>query len=108
MPTTVQNLSGGSERASLLYSGLFYACGLLGVLVSGHTDDVGSEASNLALSNARASAVKQHLVAEEGIDAGRLATKGFGATQPVADNGTDAGRARNRRVDVVITPKGAN
>lgn len=79
-----------------------------GVLVSGHTDDVGSEASNLALSNARAAAVKQHLVAEEGIDAGRLATRGFGATQPVADNGTDAGRARNRRVDVVITPKGAN
>ena len=75
------------------------------VLVSGHTDDVGSDASNQALSERRAAAVKDYFVGTEGIDADALATKGFGSTQPVADNGTDAGRARNRRVDVVITPK---
>lgn len=75
------------------------------VLVSGHTDDVGSDASNQALSERRATAVKDYFVGTEGIDAGALATKGFGSTQPVAGNGTDAGRARNRRVDVVITPK---
>ena len=75
------------------------------VLVSGHTDDVGSDASNQALSERRAAAVKDYFVGTEDIDAGALATKGFGSTQPVADNGTDAGRARNRRVDVVITPK---
>lgn len=75
------------------------------VLVSGHTDTVGSDASNQALSERRAAAVKDYFVGSEGIDAGALATRGFGSTQPVADNGTDAGRARNRRVDVVITPK---
>jgi outer membrane protein OmpA-like peptidoglycan-associated protein len=75
------------------------------VLVSGHTDYVGSAASNDKLSNDRAAAVKAYLVAQGGVAADSLATQGFGATQPVADNGTDAGRARNRRVDVVITPK---
>lgn len=77
------------------------------VLISGHTDTVGSNASNQALSSARAEAVKAHLVGVEGIAADTLLTKGFGSTQPVEDNGTDAGRARNRRVDVVITPKGS-
>ena len=50
-------------------------------------------------------AVRDYFVDNEGVAAGALATKGFGSTQPVADNGTDAGRARNSRVDVVITPK---
>ena len=49
--------------------------------------------------------MKAYFVAEEGIAADTLVTKGFGSTQPVADNGSDAGRARNRRVDVVITPR---
>jgi outer membrane protein OmpA-like peptidoglycan-associated protein len=75
------------------------------VLVSGHTDNVGSDASNQALSERRAAAVKDHFVRVEGLAADALATKGFGSTQPVADNGTDAGRARNRRVDVVIDPR---
>lgn len=75
------------------------------VLISGHTDNVGSAASNQALSERRASAVKAYFVDKEGIAADALVTKGFGSAQPVADNATDAGRARNRRVDVVITPK---
>lgn len=74
------------------------------ILISGHTDDVGSAASNRALSERRAAAVRDHFVREEGIPAARLVVRGFGDTQPVADNATDAGRARNRRVDVVITP----
>lgn len=78
------------------------------VLISGHTDNVGSDASNQSLSSARAEAVKAFLAKDEGIAPDSLVTKGFGSTQPVADNGSDAGRARNRRVDVVITPKGAN
>ncbi|MEO6154161.1 MAG: OmpA family protein [Thermomonas sp.] len=76
-----------------------------GVLISGHTDNVGSQASNQTLSTARANAVKAYLVSEEAIPAASLATQGFGSTQPVADNGTDAGRSRNRRVDVVISPR---
>ena len=75
------------------------------VLVSGHTDNVGSDASNQALSQRRAAAVKDYFVGKEGIAAESLVTRGFGSTQPVADNGAEAGRARNRRVDVVITPK---
>ena len=75
------------------------------VSITGHTDDVGSDASNQGLSEQRAAAVKAHLVTVEGLAAEALATKGFGSTQPVADNGTDAGRARNRRVDVVIDPR---
>jgi outer membrane protein OmpA-like peptidoglycan-associated protein len=49
--------------------------------------------------------VKTYLVGEEGIAADSLVTQGFDSSQPVADNNTDASRARNRRVDVVITPK---
>ncbi len=75
------------------------------VLISGHTDNTGSPASNQALSTGRANAVKAYLVSEEGIAAESLATQGFGSTQPVADNGSDAGRSRNRRVDVVISPR---
>jgi outer membrane protein OmpA-like peptidoglycan-associated protein len=75
------------------------------VLISGHTDNVGNAASNQSLSDQRAAAVKAWFVSEEGVGADKLAVKGFGKSQPVADNGTEAGRARNRRVDVIITPK---
>ena len=75
------------------------------VLVSGHTDNVGNAASNQKLSDERAAAVKAYFVGEEKLPAASLAVKGFGKSQPVADNGSEAGRARNRRVDVVITPK---
>ncbi|MGN6151536.1 MAG: OmpA family protein [Lysobacteraceae bacterium] len=75
------------------------------VAISGHTDNVGGAASNLALSKARAESVKAYLTGKESISADALTTQGFGSTQPVADNATDAGKARNRRVDVTITPK---
>lgn len=67
--------------------------------IEGHTDATASAAYNLALSQRRAEAVKAWLV-KAGIDAARLATKGFGATQPVADNATGIGRAQNRRVEL--------
>jgi len=76
------------------------------VMVSGHTDNVGNEASNQALSDKRAAAVKDYFVSQEGVPAAGLVVKGYGKSQPVADNATEEGRARNRRVDVVITPKG--
>jgi len=76
------------------------------VMVSGHTDNVGNEAANQALSDKRAAAVKDYFVSQEGVPAAGLAVKGYGKSQPVADNATEEGRARNRRVDVVITPKG--
>ncbi|MEW6322798.1 MAG: OmpA family protein [Acidobacteriota bacterium] len=65
--------------------------------VEGHTDNVGDTAANQKLSEARAAAVVAWLTAR-GIDAGRLVAAGFGDTQPVADNATPEGRAKNRRV----------
>ena len=68
--------------------------------VIGHTDSAGSEESNLELSRRRAERVVSTLVGDYGIAAARLRSEGRGETQPVADNGTPEGRARNRRVDL--------
>jgi OOP family OmpA-OmpF porin len=73
----------------------------LALEVIGHTDNTGTAASNLTLSRQRAEAVKTWLVKTHGIDAARLTTSGRGDTVPVADNTTDAGRAQNRRVELV-------
>lgn len=73
----------------------------LKIQINGHTDDVGSEADNLKLSDDRAKAVYQFLV-ENGIDSKRLKFKGFGESVPVASNDTDAGRQQNRRTEFVI------
>ncbi len=71
----------------------------LKVEVQGHTDSVGGDAYNLTLSDARARAVAAWLTAQ-GIAAERMGAKGYGKTMPVADNDSDLGRARNRRVEV--------
>lgn len=67
--------------------------------VSGHTDNAGSAALNAKLSAARANSVKAYLVGK-GVKAELLSTKGFGATKPVADNRSAAGRAKNRRIEL--------
>lgn len=76
----------------------------LNVSVEGHTDNTGSEEHNLKLSEQRAQNVLQFLV-EQGIDAKRLSSKGYGMSKPVADNSTKEGRQKNRRVDLVIKDK---
>lgn len=68
--------------------------------IEGHTDDVGSSSSNQELSQNRAEAVRDYLVGQ-GIDASRLEAIGMGEEHPVADNNTEAGRAQNRRVELV-------
>jgi OOP family OmpA-OmpF porin len=73
------------------------------VEVSGHTDTRGTDEYNQKLSERRANAVKAHLVSQ-GIAANRITTKGLGETEPVADNGTEQGRAQNRRVVIVELP----
>jgi outer membrane protein OmpA-like peptidoglycan-associated protein len=70
--------------------------------LGGHTDAKGNAAYNQKLSERRAEAVERWLVEKEKIDAGRLTTRGYGKTRPVASNDTDAGRQKNRRVEVVI------
>lgn len=71
------------------------------VYIVGHTDNVGDHATNLALSKARADAVKTALTSRFGIDAKRLTADGVAAMCPVATNATEAGRALNRRVEMV-------
>jgi OOP family OmpA-OmpF porin len=69
--------------------------------IEGHTDSQGGEASNQALSEARADSVRDYLV-EQGIAADRLETAGFGESNPIASNDTADGRAQNRRIEFVI------
>ena len=69
------------------------------IRVTGHTDNTGRPQVNLRLSRERAAAVVDWLAAR-GIEPARLIAQGYGATQPVADNGTEAGRARNRRIEI--------
>jgi OOP family OmpA-OmpF porin len=73
----------------------------LKILIEGHTDNVGSAANNLTLSDSRAAAVKAALVSGFGITAERITTKGLGDTKPSAPNTTALGRAQNRRVEIV-------
>lgn len=71
--------------------------------VLGHTDSTGTEAGNKALSEKRAQSVAA-LLRSRGVGAARTATRGYGASQPIGNNETDAGRALNRRVEIKIVP----
>jgi outer membrane protein OmpA-like peptidoglycan-associated protein len=72
------------------------------VRLEGHTDGKGAADYNQKLSEQRAASVRQWLIEREKIPAERMTTQGFGKTKPVASNDTDAGRQKNRRVEVVI------
>jgi OmpA-OmpF porin, OOP family len=69
--------------------------------IEGHTDSVGSEASNMKLSDARAHSVMDYLV-QNGIASNRLTAKGYGESNPIASNNTRAGKANNRRVEISL------
>ena len=73
------------------------------VEVAGHTDSTGTDAYNQALSERRADSVAQYLRTRE-VNPQRLITIGLGESMPVADNGTDAGRQLNRRVEITMVP----
>jgi outer membrane protein OmpA-like peptidoglycan-associated protein len=68
------------------------------IRIDGHTDPVGRGRFNRRLSEARAAAVRDALIVR-GVPAERLRTRGFGARRPIADNLTESGRARNRRIE---------
>ncbi|MCW3111024.1 MAG: OmpA/MotB domain protein, partial [Segetibacter sp.] len=72
----------------------------LKVSIEGHTDNTGVPATNKVLSENRAKAV-MNAISAKGIAANRLSSKGWGQEKPVADNKTEEGRAKNRRVEIV-------
>lgn len=74
----------------------------LKILITGHTDNVGKPADNLVLSNARAAAVVNYLLASRQITRDRLQSKGMGPSKPLADNATEQGRALNRRTELSV------
>jgi outer membrane protein OmpA-like peptidoglycan-associated protein len=74
------------------------------ILVAGYTDAVGNADSNLKLSIARAAAVRNWLAEASGIPMTQFAIQGYGDTRPIADNATDTGRAKNRRVEITLVP----
>ena len=75
------------------------------LIIEGHTDSYGSDATNQSLSQARADSVQQYMLNAMRIPSTRLTATGYGETRPIANNETSQGRARNRRIDVVIQPR---
>ena len=72
------------------------------ILVGGHTARAGSAAGRMQLSQERAAAVADYLIQRRVRSADRVVVRGYGAERPIADNNTDAGRHRNRRVEITI------
>ncbi len=72
------------------------------VTIDGHTDNVGNPHSNMLLSQERAESIKKYLMSTYKIDAARVQTRGYGDGKPIADNNTEAGRFKNRRVMVTL------
>jgi outer membrane protein OmpA-like peptidoglycan-associated protein len=72
------------------------------VRIEGHTDSAGDDAANQALSERRAIAVRDALLAR-GVDATRIEAIGYGETRPIADNATPGGRQKNRRIEIVLS-----
>ncbi len=70
--------------------------------IAGYTDNVGSDVENLKLSQNRAEAVRNYLITKGKIDASRIVAKGYGETNPIADNDSEEGRKQNRRTEVYI------
>lgn len=99
--TNEASINAESAQALAEIAALLMKDPALRLRIEGHTDSVGDEPHNLDLSRRRAGSVKEHLVTVHGIDAARLATEGLGESKPVASNDTEAGRAQNRRVELV-------
>jgi outer membrane protein OmpA-like peptidoglycan-associated protein len=74
------------------------------ILIAGHTDDVGTSAANLALSEARARAIRDWFVDTASLPVTRFAIQGYGDTRPVASNADSPGREINRRVEIALIP----
>ncbi len=74
------------------------------IIVEGHTDSYGGDETNMRLSEERAEAVRQYLLANMNINPSQIKAMGFGETRPIGNNETPEGREKNRRIDIVIIP----
>lgn len=101
--TEQYNINMASQTTLNKLSSVFLEYPNTNILVVGHTDSAGSEAYNMTLSKNRAYAVTNYLI-NKGLSTGRFTTNWFGETQPMYDNSTAEGRAKNRRVNVAILP----
>jgi outer membrane protein OmpA-like peptidoglycan-associated protein len=101
--TNKYNINSASQTTLNKLIGVFKEYPDTNILVVGHTDSQGTEDYNMTLSKNRAYAVTNYL-SQNGISQGRLTTNWFGESQPIHDNTTAEGRAKNRRVNVAILP----
>ena len=99
--TASDRLDAQSELLIAEFSEFLAATPSLRVEIQGHTDNVGDAGANLDLSQRRARRVAE-TIKSYGIDAGRISSRGYGETKPVASNETEAGRAQNRRTVFVV------
>jgi outer membrane protein OmpA-like peptidoglycan-associated protein len=96
------NLGGGARESLAKFAGVVASYPDLHYTIEGHTDDTGSDATNRELSYKRGLSVRDYLIGQ-GIPASSIDVNGFGSSMPIADNSTDEGRARNRRVEIVVS-----
>jgi outer membrane protein OmpA-like peptidoglycan-associated protein len=99
--TASYTLKPGAREKLAKISGIVLAHPGLNLQIEGHTDSVGSDDYNQALSEHRAAAVQDFLI-EQGVPGSKVTARGFGKSQPVASNDTAEGRQRNRRVELVV------
>lgn len=105
--TASYTLKPGAREKLAKISGIVLAHPGLNLKVEGYTDSVGTDEYNQALSENRASAVREFLI-EQGVPGSTVTAQGFGKTQPVASNDTPEGRQRNRRVELVVNGDAIN
>jgi outer membrane protein OmpA-like peptidoglycan-associated protein len=100
--TGTANLNSSAREILARFSGVVASYPNLSFRIEGHTDNVGSEATNSELSLRRAMAVRDYLI-PQGVAASRIEVEGLGPLRPIADNATAEGRARNRRVEIILS-----
>jgi outer membrane protein OmpA-like peptidoglycan-associated protein len=100
--TGAATLNPGAREALARFAGIVGVYPSLSFKVEGHTDTTGSDETNRKLSLARAMTVRDYLIGQ-GVDAASIKVEGLGPLRPVADNATSEGRARNRRVEIILT-----
>jgi len=102
--TEKYNINSTSQQTLNKLVGVFQEFGDTNILVVGHTDNAGPEDYNMTLSKNRAYAVVNYFKQKKGVSSSRLSTNWFGESKPMNENNSTSGRAKNRRVNIVILP----